>query len=103
MRHRQLRSDHIGSRASEGTRLLWGVLKREGWSQNRLAEELGADSGKVNRWLHGTLRPTLAWALLLAERFGIAPETWNTPPRKPIVLRVGPPSTPPPRRTGTDG
>lgn len=89
MRSRSLRSDHIGAKASEGTRLLWAVLKREGWSQNKLALELGADSGKVNRWLHGILRPSLDWANELQKRFEIPQTAWGETPRRPIVLRTG--------------
>jgi ribosome-binding protein aMBF1 (putative translation factor) len=86
MRSRALRSDHVGGFASEGTRLLWAAMHREGWSQNQLAAAVGADSGKVNRWLHATSRPSLRWALVLQAKLGIEPAAWEATPKKPIVL-----------------
>jgi hypothetical protein len=84
-----LRSDHMGDHASEGTRLLWGVMRVHGWSQNKLANELGADSGKVNRWLHGMGSPSRKWSRVLLEKFDIPFAAWDEKPRRPIVLRVG--------------
>lgn len=100
MKSRALRSDEMGPRTSEGTRLLWQVLAKEDWSQNRLAMELGREGAKakpplksnsatVNRWLHGFLTPNLRWALVLQTILGIDPNAWHQPPKRPIVLRVG--------------
>jgi len=89
MKSRLLRSDEMGTLASEGTRQLWAALHRERWSQNRLAMEIGVDSGQVNRWLHGTARPGLKWALTIKRLLGIDPESWNQTPKRPIVLRTG--------------
>lgn len=89
MRSRELRSDELGPQVSEGTRLLWAVLDRNDWSQNRLAMEVGIDSGRMNRWLHGTLTPSLKWANILKRKFAIPTEVWGQQPRRPIVLRTG--------------
>jgi hypothetical protein len=97
---RALRTDEMGPRTSEGTRLLWLVLAKKDWSQNRLALELGREgarakpplkisSGPVNRWLHGFKVPNLRWALILDALLDIDPHTWNQPPKRPIVLRLG--------------
>lgn len=88
MKSRQLRSDELGPRASEGTRLLWAILTKHGWSQNQLALEIGIDSGRVNRWLHGTLTPSLKWANTIKRRLGIETEAWHQTPRRPIVLHA---------------
>jgi ribosome-binding protein aMBF1 (putative translation factor) len=64
-------------------------MNRHGWSQNQLAAEIGADSGKVNRWLHATQRPSLRWANVLHAKLGIEPAAWEATPRRPIVLHTG--------------
>lgn len=84
-----LRSTHVGAFASEGTRLLWAAMKRLGLSQNKLAEEVGVDNGKVNRWLHGTSGPSLKWALVLRDKLQIPVDSWEEEPKRPIVLRTG--------------
>lgn len=91
MRSRLLRSEEMGPRASEGTRQLWAAMCRHGWSQNQLAMEIGIDSGRINRWLHGTLSPSLKWAMAMKHhpKIAIEPEAWGQAPRRPIVLRTG--------------
>lgn len=89
MRSCWLRSDHLGSLASEGTRQLWEAKRRKGWSQNQLARELKVDSGTINRILHGKQEPSLHLANEISRRLGIATSCWSQSPKRPLVLKTG--------------
>lgn len=86
MRSRELRNRELGASVSEGTRLLWDVMRRRKWSQNQLANELEHHSGVINRWLHGLSRPGLEAANIMKLRLRIPTEAWCRSPRKPIIM-----------------
>lgn len=47
-----------------------------GLSQNKLAEALGIDAGRINRIVSGKSRITADTALRLAKYFGTTPHLW---------------------------
>jgi addiction module HigA family antidote len=47
-----------------------------GLSQNRLAEALGVDAGRINRIVTGKCSITADTALRLAKYFGTTPQLW---------------------------
>ncbi len=47
-----------------------------GLSQNKLAEALGVDAGRINRIVTGKSRITADTALRLAKYFGTSPQLW---------------------------
>lgn len=47
-----------------------------GLSQNKLAEALGVDAGRINRIVTGKCRITADTALRLAKYFGTTPQLW---------------------------
>lgn len=68
----------LGSRYSEGARLLRIALKQRGWSQTRLKTELGT-ALSVSYWIFGDKRPSLEWAIKLRDLLGIPVEAWRQP------------------------
>lgn len=55
------------------------VLRERGWSQGKLARELGTSSGVVNRWIKGGQRPSLPFALRIEELLGVKASSWHPP------------------------
>jgi addiction module HigA family antidote len=52
------------------------LMKPLGLSQNKLAEALGIDAGRINQIIAGNRRVTGDTALRLARYFGTTPELW---------------------------
>lgn len=52
------------------------LMKPLGLSQNKLAEELGVDPGRINQIVAGRRGITADTALRLARYFGTTPEFW---------------------------
>jgi antitoxin HigA-1 len=52
------------------------LMKPLGLSQNKLAEELGVDPGRINQIVTGRRGITADTALRLARHFGTTPEFW---------------------------
>lgn len=52
------------------------LMKPLGLSQNKLAEELGVDPGRINQIVTGRRGITADTALRLARYFGTTPEFW---------------------------
>lgn len=82
-----IRITTLGTRQTEGARLLWQALPRFG-GQNGLARALGAASSLVNRWLHCQCTPKTRWAIKLQAVAGIEMGMWARAPRRPIKLLV---------------
>ena len=59
-----------------GEILLEEFMEPLGLSQNRLAEALGVDAGRINRIVTGKCSITADTALRLAKYFGTTPELW---------------------------
>lgn len=80
----------LGSRFSEGARLFWkklerdGYLKKRGWT-SRLRSELGAHPGEITRVLYGDRLPSLRLAGRIQQVFGIQAPAWHQPPSQPFV------------------
>lgn len=78
----------LGPYVSEGSRLLWLAMGRNGLSQERTRSELGVSKGMVGRWLRGDQRPGGRARGLLHDRWRIKPSLWDVPPRKPFSLEA---------------
>lgn len=52
-------------------------LETEGVSGNMFATQIGADSGMMSRWLTGTRRPSLAWAVRIEDATGVVVRLWS--------------------------
>lgn len=52
-------------------------LESEGVSGNMFATKIGADSGMMSRWLTGTRRPSLAWAVRIEDATGVVVRLWS--------------------------
>ncbi len=50
---------------------LMDLRRREGWSQERLAEELGVTRQSVSKWEMGTAMPELGKLIALSDLFGV--------------------------------
>ncbi len=59
-----------------GEILLEEFMQPLGLSQNRLAEALGVDAGRINRIVTGKCSITADTALRLAKYFGTTPQLW---------------------------
>jgi antitoxin HigA-1 len=59
-----------------GEILLEEFMQPLGLSQNKLAEALSVDPGRINRIVTGRSRITADTALRLARYFGTSPEVW---------------------------
>ena len=77
----------LGPHFSEGARLLWLLMERQGWTQSELRRRLCAHLGEVTRILYGDRFPRLAVAAE-AERLGVHVAAWQQKPR----LRFVPPA-----------
>lgn len=67
--------DRVKAEASEGARLLWGVVQRLG-SQSELARRLDVPKSCINRWLRGEQKPDTTNRLRLA-RYGVPQLAWD--------------------------
>lgn len=76
----------LGKRFSEGARLLWVAMRREGLTQEALRKDMGRARGVVGHWLRGDRRPDGASRGKLFERFEIKPQAWEEDPKKPFSL-----------------
>lgn len=75
----------LDKRFSEGSRLLWLLMMKRGWTQRELARALGKNHGVINRWLYGTRAPDEKSAAHVQEVLGIKSFLWSKPPRKAFV------------------
>jgi transcriptional regulator with XRE-family HTH domain len=87
MARQPLHRTRLGSKFSEGARLLWQTMEARGWTQVELAAELEVDSGLVSRWLYGERVPGREMALRIEEKLGIDPKFWG---QKPTIAFVPP-------------
>jgi hypothetical protein len=78
----------LGDRFSEGARLLWLAMLRQGLSQESLRAELGRPKGVIGRWLLGDRLPDGESRGRLFKRFGIKPQAWDQKPSKPFSLET---------------
>lgn len=69
-------SDIIYPPIHPGEILLEEFMEPLGLSQNKLAEALGVDPGRINRIVTGKSRITADTALRLARYFGTSPQLW---------------------------
>lgn len=72
--------EELGGDFTEGARLLWQVMLGRGWSQARLAREIGASPSAVNRWLYGDQVPLFKWLLRIQQKFRISMAKWSEVP-----------------------
>lgn len=70
----------LGTKFNEGARLLWLALAERRWSRERLAEQLGCNSGAVHRWLYGERKPGTSYATKLAALLAIPTDAWGRAP-----------------------
>ncbi|MDO4866416.1 MAG: helix-turn-helix transcriptional regulator [Clostridia bacterium] len=49
-----------------------GLRRREGWSQEELAERLGVSRQSVSKWESGTAQPDIERVLALSDTFGVS-------------------------------
>lgn len=91
------RRTHLGDRASAALPLIWAEQDQRGWSDSKLAEELGEDSGKIARLLYGDRKPGRQLSAKLFARLGTPFDAWEQP--CPVKRRVHAEEP----RTGTDG
>lgn len=54
------------------------ALADKGWTQRRLARELGVSRGTVSRWLSGARTPSLRMAVRVHELLGVPEDAWVT-------------------------
>ncbi len=59
--------------------LLWAEMDRRGWSDAKLAEELGEDSGKIAKLLYGERKPGRQLSAKLLARLGTPIDAWDRP------------------------
>lgn len=76
----------LGPRFSEGARLLWAAMRREGLTQRALRTQLDLGGGVIGRWLRGDRVPDGASRGKLFERFRIKPQSWEQKPTKPFSI-----------------
>jgi len=69
-------TDKIYPRIHPGEILLEEFMEPPGLTQNKLAEALGVDPGRINRIVTGKSRITADTALRLARYFGTTPRWW---------------------------
>lgn len=79
-------SSELGSKFSEGARLLWLALLRSDTSQEGLRSAVGCTKGVVGRWLKGERRPDELRRRAIFKRFGVPPSLWDVPPRKSFSI-----------------
>lgn len=72
----------LGSKFSEGARLLWLACIKNGWSQADLRALLKCSTGTVNRYLWGDRVPDRVMADRIREVAGVPIPTWDQPPKK---------------------
>jgi transcriptional regulator with XRE-family HTH domain len=84
----EVRVATLGPSVTEGVVLLWKELRLRGWTQGKLARELGMSSNAmVNRWLHAMRRPSIRWAVRIEQVTGVPVRSWSEERTKPFELR----------------
>lgn len=78
---------HLGERFSEGARMLWRAIEKNGLPMRAVAEAVGPPTvpGDVCRWLYGDHRPTLRALMALEQAYRIPLSAWTVAPRRPFV------------------
>ena len=80
-----LRRTDLGEHFSEGSRLLWQILEKKGWTQSQLREALGAHPGEISKLLYGDKKPRFDLIVEASRKFKIKAERWDEPPRVAFV------------------
>src|SRR5579885_2581764 len=75
-----------GKYLSDGTRLLWAAMEREGLSQEQLRAKMNAAVVVVGRWMRAERRPGTEARVWLLGRFKIPLAAWDEEPKKPFSL-----------------
>lgn len=76
----------LGPHFSEGARLVWEGIEREGVSHADLRREWGVHTGDLSRALYGDRkRPSMAVLAGAQKRFGVPLEAWAQPPTVPFI------------------
>lgn len=81
----KLNRTELGPLFSEGARLLWLAIQREGLLSAPAAAEVGADSSLFHRWLYGERKPGRTHGNALSERFGVPSDSWDMEPSEPFA------------------
>lgn len=89
------RRTRLGKKASAALPLVWAEQVQRGWSDARLADELGEDTGQIAKLLYGVRKPGRQLAAKLLMRLGTPLDAWDEP--CPVQRRVHA------SRTGIDG
>lgn len=72
------------ARFSEGARLLWLAMERDGLSQEATRLKVGVAGGQLGRWLRGERLPAGPFRGALFRLFSIDPSAWDVPPSEPF-------------------
>lgn len=83
----RLQTATLGKNVSQGCEMLFRHLRREKRSQYSLALALGVSDGHINQWIHGVKRPSLRYAVMLADECGIDVASWHRPASPSFVQR----------------
>lgn len=75
----------LGPLFSEGSRLLWLAIQREGLPSARAADAVDADASLFHRWLYGERKPGRSHGNVLSERFGVPSDAWDIAPTEPFA------------------
>lgn len=62
--------------APSGPDKLRAWLRAADMSNRQLADRLGVSPSNVGRWLSGTWRPSIAYAMALHDLTGVEPSAW---------------------------
>ncbi len=76
----------LGPKFSEGARLFWLALEKEGWNQLAAEHALGAKRGTVSRLLYGDRIPGVRLAATIEDRLGIPASSWVMVPRRKFKI-----------------
>lgn len=79
------RRQTLGARFSEGARLLWLALAKDGIEHAAAAKRLGIDRAVFSRLIYGDAVPPIAVLARVDEEFRIAPASWAKPPTTPFA------------------
>lgn len=77
---------NLGSKFSEGARLLWSRLVASGEDLRSVPRALNCSVGLSNRWLYGDRRPSIEWAKEIQEIYGISASLWACEPTQTFEL-----------------
>lgn len=84
----------LGINRSAALPLLWEACAAKGWSDARLAREMGEETSIVARLIYGDRRATLKQGAKLLELLGIPLSAWEEPTRATRRKHIAPPLGP---------